>query len=98
MFAEEMFSMLLRPKQPASQYTELNVSRILKTLDTLGRRIQERFPDSGLSQVCGELKLVGAEVEQMIERLREPIWLVRIAVLSLPCTGLPKFLSKFPGH
>lgn len=82
MFAEEMFSMLLRPKQPASQYTELNVSRILKTLDTLGRRIQERFPDSGLSQVCGELKLVGAEVEQLIERLREPIWLVRIAVFS----------------
>lgn len=82
MFAEEMLSLLLRPKQPASQYTELNVSRIIKTLHTLELRILERFPGSGISQVCAELRLVGAEVEQLIERMRQPIWMVRIVVFA----------------
>lgn len=74
--------MLFRPRQYASQYTELNINRLLKTLETLESRIHERFPGSGLSQVSAELKLVGKEVEQLIERLREPIWPVRMVVFG----------------
>lgn len=46
-------------------------------------RIVERFPGSGLSQVCAELRQVGFGVAQLIERLSRPIWSVRIAVIVL---------------
>lgn len=81
MLTEEWLSLLLHPKKYDTQYTELNVDRILKTLDTLSMRIIERFPGSGLSQVSSELQGVGAEVKVLVEKLEHPIWVVRIAVM-----------------
>lgn len=98
MIAEEWLSMLLHPKKYDTQYTELNVDRILKTLDTLYKRILERFPGSGLGQVCGELVGVGADVKLLVEKLGRPIWLVRIGVVIgivflIGITGVTVFYS-----
>jgi hypothetical protein len=36
-------------------YRSLDPEKIVDTIGTLCRRIDERFPDSGLRNVCGEL-------------------------------------------
>lgn len=81
MFAEEWFSLFIRKKSAPPRYSELKCDLILMTLEKLETRILERFPGSGLSQVCGELRQVGAGVQQLISRLQQPIWIVRILVV-----------------
>jgi hypothetical protein len=67
-----------------STYSELQCARILETIRTLERRISERFPASGLSRICAELGLLTSKTEATIERLRRPIWVLRIgAVLGV---------------
>lgn len=83
MFAEEWFSLFIRGQKVPARYSELNCDMILKTLERLHQRVTERFPASGLSQVCAELQLVGAGVAQLTQRLSRPIWGVRLAVIIL---------------
>ncbi|MFN7116792.1 MAG: hypothetical protein ACK4TA_08315 [Saprospiraceae bacterium] len=83
MFAEEWFSLFIKGQKTPARYSELKCDLILKTLEELEHRIVERFPGSGLSQVCAELRQVGAGVEQLVERLRRPFWGVRLAVILL---------------
>lgn len=59
-------------------YSELKPERILSTVAALERRIAERFPGSGLSQVAGELKRIASETEETSARLRQPIWPLRV--------------------
>ena len=42
-------------------YNELQISHIVATLQRLHRRICERFPESGLSKVAGELLKIAEE-------------------------------------
>lgn len=83
MFAEEWFSLFIRGQKTPARYSELKCDLILKTLEEMEHRIGERFPGSGLSMVCAELRQVGLGVAQLIERLSRPIWAVRIAVILL---------------
>ncbi len=59
-------------------YRQLDENRILDTLSVLRRRIEERFPASGLSEVGGELHTVAKETHENIEYLRRPHWPLRI--------------------
>ncbi len=43
---------------PVQTYSELHPTPISSTISVLARRIQERFPGSGLSQVAAELVTV----------------------------------------
>lgn len=61
-------------------YRELNGGQIVATLERLGKRITERFPDSGLNRVSQELYLVAQESGQRIERLRRPWWSIRVGI------------------
>lgn len=81
--AEEWFMLFVRNPTTPVRYSELKCNLILKTLDTLEQRIVERFPGSGLSQVCAELRQVGSGVEQLTGRLSRPFWGVRVAVMIL---------------
>lgn len=63
-------------------YRRLNEERILSTLDRLGKRIDERFPDSGLGRVCDELRALGDEAAANTDWLRRPLWPARIAAAS----------------
>ncbi len=62
-------------------YTELELGKVQRTLRTLYRRIYERFPDSGLSQVALELCTIADETGPVLYRLSHPIWAVRILVV-----------------
>lgn len=82
-------------------YRRLNERLILGTLDVLVRRIEERFPDSGLSRVSRELRALCDQASSDTAWLRRPLWPVRavagvfvIAVLVLiafALTALPTF-------
>ncbi len=44
-------------------------------------RIAERFPDSGLLQVCREFNHLAAQCATLARRLGPPIWPVRVAII-----------------
>lgn len=65
------------PDPTVLTYSELHPAPISSTISALARRIQERFPGSGLSQVAAELVKVATENQLVIERLRRPLWWLR---------------------
>ncbi|HSQ05037.1 MAG TPA: hypothetical protein VLN59_13420 [Burkholderiales bacterium] len=68
-------------------YTELKLDRIVATIAQLQRRIGERFPESGLSNVAAELHRLGSDQEHLLLRMRRPIWILRIGA-ALGIAGL----------
>ena len=64
-------------------YSELDPGPIRATIELLARRIAERFPSSGLLGVAEELLRTADQNQKLIERLRRPIWWLRVlAVLG----------------
>jgi hypothetical protein len=61
-------------------YRELELAQVRETLETLYRRITERFPESGLSRVAAELCTIADETGPVIDRLTSPNWAVRVFV------------------
>lgn len=61
------------------RYIELNDSLILSTIQKLEKRIGERFPESGLRQVCLEFETEAKQARTLSLQLGRPIWPVRIA-------------------
>jgi hypothetical protein len=53
-------------------YLSLDPARIIATAEALERRIRERFPDSGLGRVAGELVSVTREAAARAEKIRKP--------------------------
>ena len=58
-------------------YSELRPAPISSTIALLARRIKERFPDSGLSQVAQELVRIAGQNQAVIDDLRRPHWGLR---------------------
>lgn len=74
-------------------YRTLDPNQIIKTLMTLNQRIEDRFPSSGLSQVCAELVLLARETESRIAATSRPNVALRIAIASVLAAGI-LMLSK----
>jgi hypothetical protein len=78
-----MFHRLLPALTPIAQrgdrFTELRSGPLFGTIEKLEQRIADRFPDSGLLQVCLEFRRLAVECEALADRLSRPIWLVRVA-------------------
>jgi hypothetical protein len=53
-------------------YRHLNAPKIVETVATLQRRIAERFPDSGLGQLCGEVHTVAQETVERLQWIQRP--------------------------
>lgn len=65
-------------------YSELDPGSVCSTITVLACRIQERFPESGLSKVAAELGSVAEHNQLVIEHLRRPLWWVRaLAALTI---------------
>lgn len=60
-------------------YRALDEAAIIATGERLSARILERFPESGLSKVAGELVDVAQESSRHIAEARKPHWPIRIA-------------------
>lgn len=77
-------------------YRALEPAKIVASLETLEKRIDERFPAAGLARVCGELKAIAREHSAIAERIGRPNMLLRAGVLAL-FGGCLLLLSKVGG-
>ena len=66
----------------------LDAARLCATIDGLCRRIEARFPDSGLLNICQELHAIGLRAEEDIKRINRPNWPLRAIVLLIVFGGI----------
>lgn len=66
-----------------TNYRHLRPAEIIETIDVLQRRIQERFPESGLCQVARELHRISQESVIRAQRIRRPNVPLRLGTLLL---------------
>ncbi len=69
-------------------YRKLNLSKTIETIDQLKLRIEDRFPDSGLSKVCGELGDIAKESSKTISFISKPIIWLRLSFGVIIVIGL----------
>lgn len=74
-------------------YRSLHGKDIVETAERLCRRIDERFPGSGLSRVGQETLAVARESVGRAQRLREPYWVLRIAVIAVVAALLASIVA-----
>src|SRR5207244_10637833 len=78
-------------------YRRLDGAHIVETLDLVQRRIEERFPGSGLSQVSGELLAVARDAIGRAVELSRPNLPLRIAsglvIVLMVALGVGALLS-----
>jgi hypothetical protein len=70
--------------------SQLEAAPVRDTLVKLARRVEERFPGSGLSRLGGELVGLADENSEVIAHLRRPLWGLRTgaAVLLAAVLGI----------
>lgn len=69
-------------------YKALDPVRIIETLSRLQGRINERFPNSGLSRVCGELVATADGLADRAQKLAAPNWPLRAGVSFIIVAGV----------
>jgi len=80
-------------------YSELQLDLIVKTLESLQQRIEERFPGSGLSRVASELLSVARQTGPVLERVRRPNRVLRggiVVAVVLIAVVMALFLYNLP--
>lgn len=66
----------LTPEQRRTATLGLDLERIVETIAVLRRRIDERFPGSGLGRVCATLLEIGLQTRERLDWVERPnIWL-----------------------
>lgn len=78
------------PDRPS--YRSLDPARIIATAERLRTRIVERFPDSSLRGVANELVDLSRDLAVEAEKLKAPIWWLRILVGVAILAGAAMFL------
>ncbi len=66
----------------------LDASRIVKTVEKLHARIAERFPDSGLAEVCADLAVTAEATAARVEALARPDYRLRALAALVVVIGL----------
>ena len=61
-------------------HSTLDSKEILKTINLLKMRIEERFPSSGLGRVCGELQEIARQTNETIEVIQQKRYGYRLLV------------------
>jgi hypothetical protein len=67
-------------------YRSLDAEKIILTVNILSKRIEERFPGSGLNRVCGELHTVAVKSQQRSNWIARPLTSLRLLVALLITT------------
>jgi len=70
-------------KEPTKDYALLDGREITRTAGLLVQRIHERFPESGLKQVCLVIHRTCGETQAQIDELKRPIWGLRAIALAM---------------
>ena len=80
-----------QPPDPPS-YRSLDPARIIATAERLRTRIVERFPESSLRGVANELVALSRDLAVEADKLKAPIWWLRILVGLAILAGASVFL------
>lgn len=68
-------------------YKEINSELVVKTIERLEERISDRFPKSGLRQVCAQLASVARNAQKRSEWISRPVrwlrWLIFLICLAV---------------
>ena len=69
---------------------------IVETIGKLNQRIKERFPDSGLNRVCGQLSVIAKNMEDRAEWIGKPVIWIRyvtwaFCIIIFVCSIVPFF-------
>ena len=70
----------MRPRVLPASYRQLDGDLVLATIVRLRQRVTERFPESGLRGVVGELESVASAAIDSAAEIAKPIWRWRIVV------------------
>lgn len=73
-------------------YRALDSVKIVETLDQLEARIGERFPDSSLAKICGELAEIARENKARVERIARPNIALRLLSAAIVAGGVALLL------
>jgi hypothetical protein len=76
-------------------YRRIDPREIVKTLERLAQRVEERFPGSSLGRVAAELLVVAQEATRRAQRNRRPILALR-ALVALLLGGIGFSLIEIP--
>jgi len=68
-------------------YRTLNAEKIVSTLETLARRISERFPGAGLERVCLELLAIARESNARLLAVSRPNRALRTGIAIILAAG-----------
>jgi hypothetical protein len=77
----------------ADRYVRHDSAEIIKTVETLAVRIGERFPKSGLREVCQRLVVIAQHASQRSAEIGEPILWLRIVTVALSLLILVSFVA-----
>jgi hypothetical protein len=66
---------------PLLRYRQIDRGQIVLTIERLRNRINERFPDSGLGNVAGELISIAHQTSSLSEYFAKPNWAIRSATV-----------------
>jgi hypothetical protein len=91
----------LRPSpDDQRQFTRLRLAPIAETVIRLHRRIEDRFPGSGLGRVAAELVQLAEQNGAVLHQLTRPFWwlrgLIALAVTCLVGIALLAFVQLLP--
>jgi hypothetical protein len=69
-------------------YRSIDAYEVIKTLELLSKRIEERFPGAGLPAVCAELTAIAGETMAKVALLAKPVLPIRLGVAGCIIVGL----------
>ncbi|MCB0037779.1 MAG: hypothetical protein KDE51_27290, partial [Anaerolineales bacterium] len=61
-------------------YRSLNPDHLLERVQTLQKRIYERFPERNINRVCEELESLTRSAKERAQWINRPLWWLRIGV------------------
>lgn len=70
------------------RYRTLDPDKVTATLEVLGRRIADRFPGSGLSQVSTDLIALAQQTSERITYVSQPNWALRLTLAAMIAAAL----------
>src|SRR5687768_3846427 len=65
------------------RFHSLDPDKIAATIDRLSHRIEERFPSSGLGEVCRQLLIVSQHAKERSAEINKPMMVLRIGAAVL---------------
>jgi len=91
-----ILKILIQSRRNTSSYRRLNVHKIIKTIEILHSRIEERFPHAKLLLVCAELLDIAKESKERIFWIEKANYQIRLIIFILLLLIMLSIFYVFP--